>query len=329
MLKFGLNNRDGADMKVLHMVAHLYANLVVTAPEFANKVLRETSMLHMLHYILSNDQINGSEPSFVNSVVNMLLHLAQSCFELIDEPTDPSFAKNQELAEIIIGVCHAVIRAEGTTSASKSVAFKAMNLLAETDNGIIDRMASRECMDSMMKQITQRNEFSDAIKCLSSFSVSSNESLVVWAFQGGFLPRALEILNSGTTLDRTNILFTLANITGSLNKEHIHDVMQESYLIQRILILTQHTDIQLKAEATWVITNAISCCEDITRAQFAKELGNELIYPLCNLLRDFAGKSANRSLLVELLGAIYQLLKLERAYPGDFSGEESISYLVE
>ena len=76
MLKFGLNNLDGADMKVLHMVAHLYANLVVTAPEFVHKVLRETSMLHMLHYILANDLLNASEPSFVNSVVNMLLHLA-------------------------------------------------------------------------------------------------------------------------------------------------------------------------------------------------------------------------------------------------------------
>ncbi len=63
-------------MKVLHMVAHLYMNLIVTAPEFANKVLKETSMLYMLHYILSNDLLNQAEPSFVNSVVNMVLHLA-------------------------------------------------------------------------------------------------------------------------------------------------------------------------------------------------------------------------------------------------------------
>ncbi len=76
MLKFGLNNLDGTDMKVLHLVAHLYANLVVTAPEFAHKVLKETSILHMFHCILSNDLLNTSEPSLVHSVVNTLLHLA-------------------------------------------------------------------------------------------------------------------------------------------------------------------------------------------------------------------------------------------------------------
>ena len=115
-----------------------------------------------------------------------------------------------------------------------------MHQLADLNTELVDRMATQNCVERIMKVMHNRSDVTDAVICLSNFFCSSNDQIVIWAFQGGLLPKALDILNTGITKDRTSILFGLSNITGGTNKEHISDVLQESYLMQRILNLTKH-----------------------------------------------------------------------------------------
>jgi len=63
-------------------------------------------------------------------------------------------------------------------------------------------------------QVIGPYDSSEAILCLSNLFASDDDKIVMWAFQGGYLPRALEILNTGIDMDRRHILFGLSNITG-------------------------------------------------------------------------------------------------------------------
>lgn len=68
----------------------------------------------------------------------------------------------------------------------------------------------------------------------------------------------LELLNVGTSEDKKCALFGLSNITGGLNKDHIRYFMEEESLVERVIMLSNSELKQLRGEATWVLTNAIS-----------------------------------------------------------------------
>lgn len=109
-----------------------------------------------------------------------------------------------------------------------------MKDLSENNTDIVKSIATYPFVERLMKEIGPYDS-SEAILCLSNFFVSSDDKIEMWAFQGGLLPRALEILNNGIAMDRKNILFALTNITASENKEHITNILEESYLMTRIL----------------------------------------------------------------------------------------------
>jgi len=65
--------------------------------------------------------------------------------------------------------------------------------------------------------------------------MSDNDKIIMWAIQGGFLARALEILNCSTTENKKNVLFTLSNITGCRDKDLIDSVIKDYLLVDRVL----------------------------------------------------------------------------------------------
>ena len=103
---------------------------------------------------------------------------------------------------------------------------------------------------------------------MSSFFVSEDNNVVVWAIQEGLFPNILEILNTAIGSDKVKALYTLSNITGGKNQDQIRDLLEESLLIDRVLELMNHNDIAIMGEATWVITNAITCSDSMTRVKF-------------------------------------------------------------
>ena len=127
-----------------------------------------------------------------------------------------------------------MIRAEGATKETQKFAFGALADLSEINIDIIESIATYPLVEKLMKEIGPYDS-SEAIELLSQLFVSTEDKIVMWAFQGGLLPRALEILNTGITKDRKHILFGLSNITAGENKEHIANIMEESYLMTRIL----------------------------------------------------------------------------------------------
>ena len=55
-------------MKVLSLVLHFYTNMVASGPEYASKLLHETSIQHIFQYILQNDIASGEEEIMRNSI---------------------------------------------------------------------------------------------------------------------------------------------------------------------------------------------------------------------------------------------------------------------
>jgi len=116
---------------------------------------------------------------------------------------------------------------------------------------------------------SEREVYSEALNCLANLMSGDGETVIVWALQGGFLPRALEILQNGATEDRKFILWSLSNITGSVYETHISTVLEEDLLMQYVASLMSHENIEIKGEATWVVTNGITCSGHFVRANFA------------------------------------------------------------
>lgn len=106
-----------------------------------------------------------------------------------------------------------MIQAEGMRKETHQCAFRAMKELAEKSIDMIKSIATHPCVERLVKEI-KPHDSSEAIMCLSNFFASDEDKIVMWAFQGGFLPSALEILNTGIDMDRRHILFGLSNITG-------------------------------------------------------------------------------------------------------------------
>ena len=65
--------------------------------------------------------------------------------------------------------------------------------------------------------------------------------------------------------DKKFALFTLSNITGDVDTFHIQLFLQEENLFERVLNLSNMHNKQLKSEATWVLTNAITQVNSQTR----------------------------------------------------------------
>ena len=57
-------------------------------------------------------------------------------------------------------------------------------------------------------------------------------------------------------------------------------------LIERILMLSNTHEKSIKCEATWVLTNAITCSDETMRGLFFKSLNCDLINMLVTRLRE-------------------------------------------
>ena len=68
------------------------------------------------------------------------------------------------------------------------------------------------------------------------------------------MPCLYNILCSGTFGDKKLGLFLLSNIAASSDKNVIKELLDEELLIDRILELSNNLNIEMKGEATWVIT---------------------------------------------------------------------------
>ena len=73
-------------MKVLTLVIHFYTNLVASGAPYAQKILRETSILHIFQYILTNNIGQDIEDLLINCarMVNLLISSADSLSESDD-----------------------------------------------------------------------------------------------------------------------------------------------------------------------------------------------------------------------------------------------------
>lgn len=62
------------------------------------KMLRETSLLHMMHHLITNDMIDGSNIELLDAIAIIPENLIKNVFEQIDDKDDPSYRENQEIA---------------------------------------------------------------------------------------------------------------------------------------------------------------------------------------------------------------------------------------
>ena len=129
-------------------------------------------------------------------------------------------------------------------------------------------------------------EYSNALGCLSTFFASEDPNIVIWAFQGGFFPNILEIINTGLGQDKKHALFALSNIAAGSDKEPIRALLDETLLMERVIELMNHTEVTLMGEASWVIANAINCADKRTLVQFTSFMEGDLINALVMKLRD-------------------------------------------
>ena len=91
------------------------------------------------------------------------------------------------------------------------------------------KLGSHANMVCILKQLEspKAEDFSGALRCISLFFVSDDDSITQKAIFEGFFPRVLELINVGTSVDKKNALFGLSNITGGVNKDHVRLFMEE------------------------------------------------------------------------------------------------------
>ena len=61
-------------------------------------MLKETSLLHMMHHLITNDMINGSNVELLEVIARIPEYLIKNVYEQIDDKDDPRYRENQEIA---------------------------------------------------------------------------------------------------------------------------------------------------------------------------------------------------------------------------------------
>ena len=74
--------------------------------------------------------------------------------------------------------------------------------------------------------------------------------------------------------------------------------------------MTNEMDSELKGEATYVITNAITCSDEDHLLEFTDAAGPELINSLCRLMRELNELNFHRH-LIEVMSAIDRIAGLD------------------
>ena len=70
---------------------------------------------------------------------------------------------------------------------------------------------------------------------MANIMVTDDDRIIVWALQGGFLQRALYVLNCAQDSEKITALWALSNITSCKSKDLIKDVLLEEALIERVI----------------------------------------------------------------------------------------------
>ena len=131
-------------------------------------------------------------------------------------------------------------------------------------------------------------------------------------------------MSVGTNNQKQKALFSLSNITGSLDKSLIHSFIEDEQLVALVFQQSHNLTHMLKCEAVWVITNTVTQADSDGRAQMKRKYGIELIRVLCARLRDMTEKKLDDQ-MIELLSSIDLLLQLVYEFPDEFGSEAHCS----
>ena len=132
------NGPQSHDMKSLTLVLHFYANLVVTGPEFAQKVLRETNLLCLFEYMVqdrNNDfwsKIDSAE--IINNLARIAAHICKSCYRVRDENDEVQVTKEmEELSDASIALLKQILSLRGkqTCADTRENCLNAIHILGE------------------------------------------------------------------------------------------------------------------------------------------------------------------------------------------------------
>ena len=207
--------------------------------------------------------------------------------------------------------------------------MQCLEVLAKKKLDHILKFASKQVIAKLCGLLKSKNSdiFMKAAKVLSMFFSSGQfPDVINNAILEGVFPGMLQLLYSALDSDSLGIiLFGLSNITGG-HHQHVTAFLEEEELVQRVLVLTSSNFGHVKAEASYVINNAIQCSTESTLMKFVTEFSQDLISSLCNILRSegVIGIDIKKETLVSL----EKLMKLD-GKNGKFTAESSVKFMVD
>ena len=321
LLQEALSEPEGPDMKVVFMALHFYANFAASGPEYAHKLLRDTSVVHLCHHFVESKLITSFTDEMLGCVARLIGQLASHCYQRpeegdgdLSEEDTVEGKSNRALAGVLICTAHAILETRDDAD-SRRWAIDALAKLAKKNTALHGPIASQRTIAIIMDCLESREPtaYKAALKCLANLMSGEGDEVARWAIQGGLLPRAAEILSQGLVKDKKTMLWTLSNIAGSPDAELRQSVLEETLLMQQVVqLMSSASSEEIRGEAAWVVTNLLTCggAGDYQRGRFVQEMGSELIMQLVSLLKELPNQPA---IQFEVLTAVARLLELDGA----------------
>ena len=217
-------------MKILDLITHFYNNMILNGSTYAQKLTRETQLLSLITLIGEN----------ISSIPENCL-IVDSTAKIVSLITGCDWNLEDLIAIITYG--QLVLSTKKEYLASKAAVLSSLAALAKRDTDLITKIATPACIHNIMeclkKPVTDIDgseaAFRNALDCMASIVVTEDENIILHVLQAGFLRRAHDILNCGTSNDKRQALWAISNITAS--STHVKEVIEiaNGTLIERVM----------------------------------------------------------------------------------------------
>ena len=149
-------------------------------------------------------------------------------------------------------------------------------------------------------------------------------NLIDIGLQRDVLSHYHELLGSSDTTCITEALWGLSNITAS-TKDHIYRVFMSEDLVDSVLTFMSHSHERLRAEALYVISNAINAADSNHLKRLLELKGCSLVEPMTQALE----RGHEADLILNILEALTKLLDLDSQYSEVFNGHNTVCITIE
>lgn len=182
-----------------------------------------------------------------------------------------------------------------------------ISYVADTpDDNLIDYIATNETVIKIIESLgsTDMSHFVPGLRCIGNILTASDPSIVERCLWLGVLDKLTSLLYQSSSTIIKETLWAFSNITAG-PQSHVEKFVN-SDAFDRIMILTESRNIDIRKESLYVMCNAITGSDLVIRGKIYEKTDGKILYTMIQ-----ASSLTELKLIFFVLDSIDELLKLD------------------